>query len=115
MRLLRDGLIAACFAGLLTGFPLRSYATVEKLQPSPWVQEPTYVEKTVGKLGFGILNGITGWTALLFEPYRYNNVFTGVVKGAWRTVTNTVGGVLHIGTFPFPFDIPLPDGGVHFD
>lgn len=88
---------------------------IENLKPSPWIDKTPYVEKTIHKLGFGTLNAITGWTALLFEPARQENKFTGIYKGAWRTITNTVGGVLHIATFPFPFDIPLPDGGVSFE
>ena len=72
-------------------------------------------EKSINKLGFGLLNGLTGWTALFFEPMREENKFTGIVKGSWRTITNTVGGALHILTFPVPIDIPLPDGGVNFE
>ncbi len=91
------------------------FSAIENWQASPWTQEKTYVEKSVGKLGFGILNFATGWTALFFEPTRYSNKFTGIAKGIWRTVTNEAGGALHIATFPIPVDLPLPDGGVHFD
>ncbi len=92
-----------------------AHAAIENLKPSPWVKTEPYTEKIINKLGFGLLNTFLGWTALLFEPARYENKFTGLVKGSWRFVTNTVGGVLHIATFPIPVDIPLPDGGVHFD
>jgi hypothetical protein len=95
--------------------PLSFAGTFENWQASPWVTKEPYMEKIINKLGFGLTNGLTGWTALLFEPCRSNNFFTGLVKGSWRTITNTVGGALHIVTFPIPIDIPLPDGGVHFD
>jgi len=104
----------ALFTALIFASPALTQAAIENWKPSPWTQEKTYVEKSVGKLGFGILNFITGWSALLFEPTRYSNPFTGLAKGIWRTVTNTAGGALHIVTFPIPIDIPLPDGGVHF-
>jgi len=103
------------FACILLTHPC--FAAVENWQASPWTKEKTYVEKSVGKLGFGILNVLTGWSALFFEPVRYSNtnIFTGVAKGLWRSVTNTAGGGLHAVTFFIPVDIPLPDGGVHFD
>ena len=87
----------------------------ESLEQSPWTQESTYIEKTIHKLGFGLFNTTVGWTALLFEPANHNNFFTGLGKGIWRSVTNTAGGLLHTATFPFPFDIPLPEGGMHYD
>jgi hypothetical protein len=102
-------------AFIFTPNPLSSAATFENWQTSPWVTKEPYMEKIINKLGFGLTNGLTGWTALFFEPCRANNFFTGLVKGSWRTITNTAGGALHIVTFPIPVDIPLPDGGVHFD
>ena len=92
-----------------------AFAAFENWQRSPWTKENTYVEKSVGKFGFGLFNLLTGWTALFWEPTRYSNTFTGIAKGVWRTVTNEAGGILHTATFPIPFDIPLPDGGVHFE
>lgn len=89
-----------------------AFAEFDSFQASPWTQETTYMDKIIHKLGFGILNGGTGWTSLFFEPTRHKNIFAGVIKGCWRTVTNTVGGILHAATFPIPIDIPLPDGGV---
>ncbi len=105
----------AFFILLAVHISSNSFAAVENWRPSPWVKTKPYVEKSINKLGFGLLNLLTGWTALFFEPTRYENKFTGVVKGVWRTVTNTAGGALHTATFPIPIDIPLPDGGVHFE
>lgn len=95
--------------------PISSGATFENWKSSPWIKKEPYVEKTIHKLGFGLTNGLTGWLALFFEPYCEQNKWTGMVKGAWRTITNTAGGSLHIVTFLIPIDLPLPDGGVRFD
>lgn len=105
--------------GLLTLLFLTAYlpiaaADFERLEPSPWTKEDFYMDKVAGKLGYGLENALLGWTALGFEPMRHSNKFTGLVQGLWHTLSNTVGGILHVGTFPFPFDIPLPDGGVSF-
>jgi hypothetical protein len=85
------------------------------LKKSPWTREAGYSEKTINKLGFGLMNFMTGWTDLFFEPYREKNLFTGLLKGTWKTITNTAGGALHAVTFPIPMDIPLPEGGVRFE
>lgn len=87
------------------------------LKPSAWTKQTTYADKTVHKLGFGLLNITMGWAAIPFEIDRSKstNPWTGFCKGLWFTVTNTVGGVLHTATFPVPLDIPLPQGGVHFE
>lgn len=84
-------------------------------ESSDWTKEPTYLGKTAQKLGFGFLNITAGWTALFFEPCKDQNFFVGVGKGIGYTVTNSVGGVLHAATFPAPFDIPLPHGGIAYE
>lgn len=90
---------------------------VDTFQASSWTTKETYADKTTDKLGFGLLNLTMGWTAIPFEIDRHKdtNAYTGLAKGIWRTVTNTVGGALHAATFPIPLDIPLPDGGVKFE
>ncbi|MFA6600655.1 MAG: hypothetical protein WC352_07870 [Candidatus Omnitrophota bacterium] len=90
-------------------------SSLDNFQTSPWVKKQPYAEKTIQKLGFGLTNGLSGWTALLFEPCRASNPLTGLAKGAWRSIFYTAGGALHAVTFPVPIDVPLPDGGVHFD
>jgi len=95
--------------------PASIQAAVETTEPSPWTVEDTYMEQTIGKLSFGLTNLTVGWAALPFEISKNSNPFTGILKGIWRTTTNTVGGALHAASFPFPFDIPLPDGGVKFE
>jgi hypothetical protein len=49
------------------------------------------------------------------DQSKSTNIFTGLAKGVYRTFVYTVGGILHTATFPAPFDIQLPDGGVHFE
>lgn len=87
------------------------------LKSSSWTEQKSYADKTVHKLGFGLLNIATGWGAVFFEldKAKSTNIFTGLAKGIWLTVTNEVGGVLHTATFPIPLDIPLPAGGIHFE
>ncbi|MBI3314018.1 MAG: hypothetical protein HYZ83_07265 [Candidatus Omnitrophica bacterium] len=81
---------------------------------SPWTKEKTYTDKTIYKLGFGTMNLITGWTEFLFEPAR-SGIVKGIPLGTVHVITDMVGGLLHMGTFFIPVDIPLPDGGVNFE
>ena len=92
-------------------------APMNEFPASEWTTRDGYVAKTVGKLGFGVVNLAGGWTALGTEPFEEpesNPVVTGLRTLA-RVVTNTVGGALHVVTFPAPFDIPLPGGGATFE
>ncbi|MFA5159165.1 MAG: hypothetical protein WC484_01515 [Candidatus Omnitrophota bacterium] len=84
-------------------------------ESSDWIHESTYLGKISQKLGFGFLNITAGWTALFFEPARDQNFFVGIGKGIVYTFTNTAGGILHAATFPIPFDIPLPHGGIAYE
>jgi len=85
-------------------------------QSSPWVGETTYMDKTTHKLGFGLMNLLTGWSAFFFEPGREeNHFFEGIGKGILYAITDTAGGALHVVTFPVPFDIPLPLGGINHE
>jgi hypothetical protein len=88
---------------------------------SPWTEEDTYGEKTMGKLQFGLLNTLLGWTDIFWEPIRSSkkcescdSVWTGLGKGLTDAVVNEVGGAIHLITFPIPADLPLPDNGVQF-
>lgn len=98
-------------------FPASSFAAFDSYQASSWTNKETAADQIVGKLGFGLLNLTAGWTAIPYEmdQYKSTNIYTGLVKGVYRTFVYTIGGVLHTATFPAPFDIPLPDGGVHFE
>ena len=84
---------------------------------SSWTKGDGYVEKTVGKLGYGLVNVVGGWSALATEYYEKpeTNIGAAFLRSIARTVTNTVGGALHVVTFPVPKDIPLPGGGTSFE
>ena len=84
---------------------------------SPWTKEGSYLSKTVGKLGFGLVNVIGGWTGIVSEFYAEpeENIAVAGMRALARVVTNTVGGALHVVTFPVPKDIPLPGGGTSFE
>lgn len=90
---------------------------ITEFPDSPWTKKSTYCEKTMGKLGFGILNLFGGWTALASEYHEQpeDNFVVAFHRSIIRTVTNTVGGALHVITFPAPFDIRLPGGGASFE
>ncbi|OQA56290.1 MAG: hypothetical protein BWY42_01074 [Candidatus Omnitrophica bacterium ADurb.Bin277] len=92
-----------------------AFGAFERFEASPWTKEETFVDKSIGKLAFGLTNITAGWTAFPFEIAKHGNIFEGIGMGIWRTATNTVGGILHTATFPIPVDIPLPDGGVKFE
>ncbi len=84
---------------------------------SSWTKGDGYVEKTVGKLGFGLVNVAGGWTALASEYHEKpeTNIGAAFLRSIARTLTNTVGGALHVVTFPVPVDIRLPGGGTSFE
>lgn len=95
--------------------PMASFAA------SPWTEKETYGDRTSGKLYFGLMNTLFGWTDIFFEPIRASkkcescdSVWTGLGKGFTDAVVNEVGGAIHLLTFPIPVDIPLPDDGVQF-
>ncbi len=83
---------------------------------SPWADQSTYGDKAVGKLKYGLTNTLLGWTSLFRTPVEEvqagSNVFVGIGKGLWNGVGQTLGGVVHLVTFPIPaVDVPLPEGG----
>ena len=87
---------------------------------SPWTQETTYGAKATGKLTYGFKNLLGGWTEIFTQPMHYHkdgkNVFEGMMYGLVYGVTDTVGGALHVVTFPITnVDVPLPHGGVDFE
>ena len=92
---------------------------------SPWTQETTWKGKAVGKLDFGFKNTLGGWTLIFSEPYNASKAakdgkscpvrggFEGLGRGLVYAAADTVGGILHIATFPITqLDVPLPENGV---
>ena len=92
------------------------FTPVPAFAASPWTTEPTWIEKSAKKLEFGLKNALLGWTEIGSETIAYKhsgkNVFEGMAVGLGKAVVYTVGGVLHVGTFPIPLDVPLPNNGV---
>ena len=83
---------------------------------SPWASEATYGAQAGAKLKYGVRNTLLGWTSLFREPVQAHqageNVLVGLGRGVWNGVGQTVGGALHLVTFPIPqIDVPLPEGG----
>lgn len=86
---------------------------------SPWTAETGWGTRAVSKLGFGIKNLLLGWTELFTEPKEASaegrSVLGGLGTGLVNAVGNTLGGVVHLVTFPITgIDAPLPEGGVEF-
>src|SRR3989338_2420212 len=104
----RIGLALLCAA--LLGAPMTASAA------SSWADGATYGDKSVAKLKYGLTNTLLGWTSLFRTPMQASqsgeNVLVGIGRGVWNAVGQTVGGIVHLVTFPIPqLDIPLPEGG----
>jgi len=107
--------IRAVIAAVLLSFSCSHTCFANAYFPaSPWTKEEKYFEKISSKLGFGVVNLLTGWTAFFFEPGLNDSFFLGLGKGILYTVTNTAGGAIHAATFPIPLDLPLPEGGIRY-
>ena len=84
---------------------------------SPWTDKTTYHDKLVGKLDFGFKNLFAGWTEIFTEPIDAHkagtNPIRGLAVGIANAIVDTVGGALHLVTFPVTqVDVPLPQNGV---
>ena len=84
---------------------------------SPWTTETTYGNKTIKKLGFGAKNLLLGWTEIVRQPSKHTSsgkaFAQSIGQGLFNTVVYTVGGALHVITFPITnLDVPLPQDGV---
>ena len=111
-------LLVLLAVALLT--PTAAFATCEKcsleFKPSPWTEKTTWSDKAVNKLQFGIKNVFAGWTEIFTEPKEAQDNKICPIQGFFRGVVNagldTVGGILHIATFPITqLDVKLPEGG----
>lgn len=107
------------FIVLFVAFSLLVAPSLVWAEASPWAEEETYGNKTKGKLDFGIKNAFGGWTEMFTQPYddhkEGKNAMVGAGQGFFNAVVDTVGGVIHTGTFFIPVDAPLPNGGVQTD
>ena len=99
---------------ILTTFVLAT--PVFAAEPSPWTKKLTYMGKTFGKFGFGLKNALLGWSEVLTEPYDAykadESFLSSIGKGIYHACADTVFGVIQVGTFFIPIDLPLPEGGV---
>jgi hypothetical protein len=73
-----------------------------------------YPVQTTGKLTHGLTNLIFGWSDIILRVVKEEAPIRGIVRGAINAVIYTVGGLLEVVTFPIPFEIPMPDGGIHW-
>lgn len=119
--------VAAGIAGLLAVSPaageaaeaggkLMTLSLTKDYTPSPWTSEVGWSNRAIGKLGFGVKNLLLGWTDLFVEPREASqaggNVLQGIGVGVKDAVENTLGGAVHLVTFPITcLDAPLPEGG----
>ena len=83
---------------------------------SGWTSNVGWGQRAMGKLGFGVKNLLLGWTDLFVEPKEAmdsgGNFFKGLGVGLADGLANTLGGVVHLITFPLTeLDAPLPEGG----
>ena len=100
----------ALLALLLVMLPTLAFAE------SPWAEQQGYANRAGGKFAFGLENAALGWTEIFSEPVEsgknHENVAVGFGRGLWNTIGDTVGGALHLATFPFTtVDVPLPENG----
>jgi hypothetical protein len=96
------------------------FACTTSFAASPWMEKTTYKEKMFGKLDFGVKNVLGGWTDIIRQPIKYNkdgkSAAEGFAVGVYQAIVNTVGGALHLVTFPITqVDVPLPNNGVQFE
>lgn len=104
---------------LLTVFLFLFLIPAIVLAASPWTTKTTNKDKMLGKLDFGIKNLLAGWTEIFTQPMNGKDakgVTVGIGKGLAYAVADTVGGALHLITFPITqLDVPLPENGVKID
>ena len=120
-------IVAAGVIGALALSPAKSEAAdmggihtlslTKEYTASPWTKETGWGKVATSKLGFGVKNLLLGWTDLFTVPKKAmdagDNIFKGIGIGLKDAVENTLGGVVHIVSFPITnLDAPLPDGGV---
>lgn len=84
--------------------------------PSAWTQEAGYRARAKGKLLFGAKNALLGFMELYNEPRdakrEGRKLMVGIGHGLRNMVGDTVGGLLHLVTFPITaVDVTLPEGG----
>ncbi|MBI3321396.1 MAG: hypothetical protein HYZ91_03910 [Candidatus Omnitrophica bacterium] len=119
--------VAAGVVGMVAAFPSIGEAAgmggakvtlslTKNYTASPWTNEVGWSNRAIGKLSFGLKNALLGWTDLFVEPREASQaggtVLTGIGIGVKDALENTLGGAVHVLTFPLTeLDAPLPEGG----
>ena len=98
---------------------LAGFASPYAFAASPWTEKGTWSQKAGAKLDFGIKNLFGGPFELIRQPWAAykakTNVGAALGHGIYYAIADTLGGALHIITFPIvELDIPLPENGVSF-
>ena len=93
-----------------------TYSFTKAYTPSAWTQEMGYKKQAGGKFLFGGKNALLGWMELYNEPRHAarakQNIAKGFGRGLLNTLGDTIGGVVHLATFPIrAVDVTLPEGG----
>lgn len=101
-------LLAVVFLGSLSGAGLAA---------SPWKEQTGYANQLKYKLDFGFRNTLLGWSEVITEPWEAHkengSILESAGRGIWNAVADTIGGILHLATFPLTMvDLPLPENGV---
>jgi len=81
-------------------------------QPSSWTEHESYPGKVAAKFGFGLKNSLFSWMQWWKQAHnpRFDHPWQGFCYGIGRSVTGTVGGLVHLATFPIPVDFPEMEG-----
>ena len=84
--------------------------------PSEWTQKVEYTDRVGHKLLYGGKNTLFGFMELYNEPRDAMREKSGFLKGLGKGVINmvgdTLGGAIHLITFPITeVDVTLPEGG----
>ena len=103
-------------AGMEQGGAKYTLSLTSDYTASPWTSEMGWSNRAGAKLLFGAKNLLLGWTDLFTETKEAvdsgGNFFVGLGYGLKDGVENTLGGAVHLVTFPITgIDAPLPEGG----
>ena len=93
------------------------FASYVDYKSSPWTDEYRATDRIIRKIGFSAKNFFFGWSEPIYHFYtafaKGNNIVEAALVGGWYGLADTAGGLLQGLTFPFSFDIKLPEGGTH--
>lgn len=108
--------IAGTASAMQDGGAKYTWSLTKDYMPSEWTSEADYKQQAKGKFLFGAKNMLLSCTELYNEPRDAAKADTkmsvGIGHGIRNMVGDTLGGALHLVTFPITaLDVPLPEGG----